>query len=63
MYGGASLFILHVLRNKLMVTKRTPIFAVAPYFLWLGFRYGATKWIDFEMEERGVYEKYEIYDV
>ena len=49
MYCGAGIFIMHVLRNRLKVTKKTPAFVVIPYLLQLGAKFVGTKWIDFTM--------------
>lgn len=55
MYGGAALFVLHVARNRLRVTRMTPVFAVAPYFVWLAAKFVGSKWVDYQMEAKGVY--------
>lgn len=49
MYGGAGIFVMHVLRNKMKITKRTPILVVVPYLLQIVTKMIGTKWIDFSM--------------
>lgn len=50
MYGGAAAFVMHMLYNRLRVTKNTALFAVVPYIINYGSRFVGTKWIDLSME-------------
>lgn len=61
MYGGAAVFTLYSLQNKFRITKITPVLVVVPFFLQTLTKLVGYKWIDFSLEDRGVYERYQIY--
>ena len=62
LYGGALLFVLHMLANKLKITKRTPFFVVVPYLCQVGVKWTGYLWLDWKMEREGLFQKYQIYD-
>jgi hypothetical protein len=46
MYGGAALFIHHIIKNKLIPKKITAAYVICPYIFNVASRIIGSKWID-----------------
>ena len=45
-------------KNKLKITKYTPMFIIVPFFVQFFVKFVGYKYIDYQMESRKIYEKF-----
>ena len=62
LYGGALFFVLHILNNKLRFNKKTATFVIAPYVCQIGVKWAGYLWVDWTLDQQGLFAAYKIYD-